>query len=167
MAISLWELRSDLSLNYAASSTEGITRSSVNYLHKRKANTRMIYYVVNWMKTLVDSFFFSLRPLCLIVYLLSAFLYSKPFWNNWMHCEIIDRYFNVFFVKIQLKKENLDAQTGIPVSQTAWVCHCWMELLSFHFNGKLITLAEVVMMPFRSSFVLTVDLIYFYLSYRL
>ena len=24
-----------------------------------------------------------------------------------MHCEIIDRYFNVFFVEIQLKQENL------------------------------------------------------------
>ena len=24
-----------------------------------------------------------------------------------MHCEIINRYFNVFFVEIQLKKENL------------------------------------------------------------
>ena len=39
--------------------------------------------------------------------LLSAFLYSKPFRNNKMHCEIIDRYFNVFFVEIQLKKGNL------------------------------------------------------------
>ena len=24
-----------------------------------------------------------------------------------MHCEIVDRYFNVFFVEIQLNKENL------------------------------------------------------------
>ena len=39
--------------------------------------------------------------------LLSAFLYSKPFRNNKTHCEIIDPYFNVFFVEIQLKKGNL------------------------------------------------------------
>ena len=40
-----------------------------------------------------------------------------------MRFEINDRYFNVFFVEIQLKKKNfgrqsLGAQTGIPVSQT-------------------------------------------------
>ena len=28
------------------------------------------------------------------------------FWNNHMHCKINDRYFNIFFVEIQLKKEN-------------------------------------------------------------
>ena len=39
--------------------------------------------------------------------LLSAFLYSKPFRNNKMHCEIIDRYFNIFFVEIQLENGNL------------------------------------------------------------
>ena len=51
-----------------------------------------------------------------------------------MHYEIIGRYFNVFFVEIQLKKKNLKfflgglhslgAQASIPVSQTAWICHC-------------------------------------------
>ena len=35
MAVILSELRSALSLNDAASSTEGIIRSSVNYLHKK------------------------------------------------------------------------------------------------------------------------------------
>ena len=37
MAIRLRELRSDLSLKDAASSTEVITRSSVNYLRERKS----------------------------------------------------------------------------------------------------------------------------------
>ena len=50
-----------------------------------------------------------------------------------MHREIIDCYFNIFFVEIQLKKENLKvflgcqslgAQTCISFSQTAWICHC-------------------------------------------
>ena len=36
MAISLWDLWSDLSLKDASSSTDGITQNSVNYLHKRK-----------------------------------------------------------------------------------------------------------------------------------
>ena len=47
-----------------------------------------------------------------------------------MHCEIIHRYFNIFFVETSLKKktwkvlfgrQGLGAQTGIPVSQTAWI----------------------------------------------
>ena len=60
------------------------------------------------MKTLlltVSSF--ASTPYCLIVFLLSAFLSSKPFQNNQMPCEIIDHYFNIFFVEIQLKKEYL------------------------------------------------------------
>ena len=45
MAISLRELRSDLSLKDVASSTGRITRSSVNYLGKiLKTNIRVIYY---------------------------------------------------------------------------------------------------------------------------
>ena len=49
-----------------------------------------------------------------------------------MLCEIIDRYINVFFDEIQLKKENLKkifwvpelgTQTDIPVNQMAWICH--------------------------------------------
>ena len=43
MAINLWELRSDLSWKDAVSSTEGITGSSVNYLHRIKSeNSRDI-----------------------------------------------------------------------------------------------------------------------------
>ena len=50
-----------------------------------------------------------------------------------MHCEITDRYFNIFLDEIQLKKENLKSlfgcqslgtQNHIPVTQTAWICHC-------------------------------------------
>ena len=38
MAINLWKLWTDLSRKDAVSSTEGITRSSVNQLHREKAN---------------------------------------------------------------------------------------------------------------------------------
>ena len=31
-----------------------------------------------------------------------------------MHCEIIDRYFNIFFVKIQLKEDNLKSVFWVP-----------------------------------------------------
>ena len=58
-----------------------------------------------------------------------------------MHCEIIDRYLNVLFVEIQLKKkktwkvffgrQSLGAQTSILVSQTTWIGHC---RLAFYVN---------------------------------
>ena len=47
-----------------------------------------------------------------------------------MHCEIIDRHFNVFFCWNITEKENLKnffgreglgTQTSIPVSKTAWI----------------------------------------------
>ena len=74
--------------------------------------------------TFVDSFFFHFDLFLSHCFsLLSAFLSSKPFRNNYMHCEIIDHNFNIFFVKIQLKKENLSgrvwAPKPVPVSQTA------------------------------------------------
>ena len=51
--------------------------------------------------------FFLFNSFCLIVFLFCLhFLSSKSFPNNLMCCEIIDC-FNVFFVEIQLKKENL------------------------------------------------------------
>ena len=57
------------------------------------------------MKTL--SLTVSSFALTSLFHCFSAFLYSKPFRNITMHCEIIDRHFNVFFVEIQLKKGNL------------------------------------------------------------
>ena len=71
---------------------------------------------------------------------LFAFFYSKPFQNNQTHCEIIDHYFNIYFVKIQLKKENLKSvflvqefgySIGILVSPTTWICHCSFILYIF------------------------------------
>ena len=58
------------------------------------------------MKTLsLTVSFFALISLSHCFSPLSAFLYSVPFQNNKMHCEIIDRYFNIF-VEIQLKEDN-------------------------------------------------------------
>ena len=79
------------------------------------------------MKTIfltVSSFASTYLSHCLSF--LPAFLYSKTCRNNQIHCEIIDRYCNVFFVEIQLKRENLksvfrapefghpDRYTGLP-----------------------------------------------------
>ena len=71
-----------------------------------------------WQKRSGGVFVGGLIPqctLCLIVSLFFSsvlFLSSKPFWNNLMHCEIIDCYFNIVFVEIQLKKENLKSVFG-------------------------------------------------------
>ena len=45
--------------------------------------------------TLIDTFFFCFNLFVSYIFsLLSAFLSSKPFRNNYMHREIIDSYFN-------------------------------------------------------------------------
>ena len=60
-----------------------------------------------------------------------------------MHCEIIDRYLNVFFIEIELKKktwkvffgrQSLGAQTGILVSRTTWIHHLAFSAFSFLTN---------------------------------
>ena len=62
--------------------------------------------------TFADSFFYCF-DLCLLVFFFCLH-YSKPFQNNQMHCEVTDRYFNVFFVEIQLKKEKLESAFWAP-----------------------------------------------------
>ena len=71
VAINMWELGSDLSWKDAASSTEGITRTSVNYSHQRnqkfkikKSNICLIFYALNFFfreffLSRVVSLFFS------------------------------------------------------------------------------------------------------------
>ena len=76
-------------------------------IRKSKHLVELLHIEMN-KNTFVDSFFFHFDlflPLCFC--LLSAFSFSKLFWNNEVHCEIIDLYFNIFFIEIQLKKEDL------------------------------------------------------------
>ena len=83
------------------------------------------------MKTLlltVSSF--ASTPYCLIVFLLSAFLSSKPFRNNWMPCEIIDHYFPIFFVEIQLNKEFLKKNTTAWAPKLLYWPFKWPEYIS-------------------------------------
>ena len=82
-------------------------------------------------------FCFDLLPHCFS--LLSAFLCSKSLQNNQMHCKIFYHYFNVLFVEIQLKKENLKSVFWVPEFGcpnwytgllTTWIHH-WNELGDF------------------------------------
>ena len=75
---------------------------------KEKANSCVNCYVVKLMKALsLKVYSFALTSLPNGFSHLSAFLYFKSFWNNQMHCEIIDCYFSTFFVELKLKRENL------------------------------------------------------------
>ena len=48
-----------------------------------------------------------------------------------MHYEIIDSYFNIFFVEIELKKENLKNVFRVPeVFQMAWICNCCRAVIT-------------------------------------
>ena len=77
-----------------------MTRSSVNYLQTFLCD--LLHIQIN-ENTFTDSFFFFfIVSLCCL-----HFCLLDQFRNNQMHCEIVDRYFNVFFVEIQLNKENL------------------------------------------------------------
>ena len=84
----------------------------------------LIYYTVKWMKTLLLRFSsFTLTSSSHCFPILSAFLYSKPFGNNYMHYEITD-HFNIFLVEIKMKKENLKSvfwapEFGCPDQYTA------------------------------------------------
>ena len=97
---------------------------------KEKANTRVIYYVVKWREHVCWQSLLLFRPLCLIVFLFCLhFCILSHFEINRLHCEIIDRYFDAFFVELpKFEKcffghQNSGAKTGIPVSWTAWISH--------------------------------------------
>ena len=67
-----------------------------------------MYLTENLTETLCRQFFVSLQHLFVSLFFPSVcILSSKPFQNNYIHCKIIDHYFNIFFVEIQLAKENL------------------------------------------------------------
>ena len=56
-----------------------------------------------------------------------------------MHCEIIDRNFNIFFVEIQLKKENLKSAFWAPEI----VCPKWYTGLPNDLNTSLIIIITI------------------------
>ena len=105
---------------------------------KRKRYTRLIYYLIKLMKRLsVKISFFTSSSLSHCFSRLSAFLYSMPFRNDKMYCKIIGCY-STYLLKCNWKRKTwkvffgcqiLGAQTGIPVSQTAWIRHCVLRLL--------------------------------------
>ena len=72
-----------------------------------------IMYLNKWTLLLTISSF-PLTSFCFIgSSILPAFLSFKPIRNNWMHCQIIDHYFNMFFVEIQLTKQNLKSDIWV------------------------------------------------------
>ena len=72
-----------MSLKDAASSTKGITRSSVNCSRTGKSGYSgdLLRSSMNG-NTLVNSFFFYFDPLASLLFFLPVFLYSKLFQND-------------------------------------------------------------------------------------
>ena len=142
MAINQRELRSDLSRKDAAISAKGIPRSSVNYLCRRSEHSPDLLHMQINENTFVDTSFFRFDLfLCHCLSLLSATLSSNTFQNNQMHCEIIDCYFNVFFVEIHLKKENLKSAFWVSgVGHPNWCTsppNGIREVRNVHFSENL------------------------------
>ena len=75
-----------------------IKKIKIKSKNKKNFNFFVIYYALNFF------FRFKLFLSCCFS-LLSAFLSSMLFPDNSVYCEIIDCYFNVFFVEMQLKKK--------------------------------------------------------------
>ena len=128
MAIRLWELRIDLSFKDAACATEGITRSSVNYLHKKNTNS---HREMN-ENTFVDIVFIHFNLFNLLLFS-SVCIYFKQFWI--IRCimkPLIASSMYFYWNTTEKKKawklffgcQSFGAQTGIPVIQTAWICQC-------------------------------------------
>ena len=86
-----------------------------------------------------DSFIFYLGLLVSFFACLSAFLSSKPFRINSIHCKVICCYLNIFFCSNTSERKNLisffrrqilGAQTSILVSKMTWIPH-WVCVYIF------------------------------------
>ena len=135
MAISLWELQTNLTLKDEASSTEESQKAVQTVYVKEKTNTRVICYVVKWMITvsltvsslaltsLSHCFFF-----CLHFCILSHFKIIRCIVKSFI---ATSRYFLLKYNwknktwKVLFGQEGLGAQTGIQVSLTVWTRHCY------------------------------------------
>ena len=69
--------------------------------------------------------------------LLSAILYFKPFRKSYMYCEIFDHYFSVFFLDIQLKKENLKSLFGHPNRYTGLGLPSGLDLSLLKYRSRV------------------------------
>ena len=128
MAINLWKLQSNLNWKDTASSTEGITQSSVNYIYiiqlmnwsrfiktsRRSRKSKHIHDLLHiWTNenTSIDNFSFHFKSFCLfclIFYLLSHFKITRSIAKS---LTVTSTY---FFVEIQLKKQKLKRASWVP-----------------------------------------------------
>ena len=108
------------------SSSWVVFKKFISYWKKNLHGCKLLTAAKQSEKMEQDSFFFLLLPFLSHCFsLLSVFLSSKPFRNNLMYCEIIDCYFNIFFVEIQLRiktwkvffeSQSVGTQTGLNTS---------------------------------------------------
>ena len=134
MAITLWDLQSNLSRKGVATSTEGVTGSNVNYLRSRKSE-HLLDLLFKWMKyfciqflLLLQHLFVSLFFSCLHFCLLSHVKLLNALWNHWNTTE--KRKPEVFFGRPSW-------YTG---PQLAWIRHWYVPGFShwrFSFKNSI------------------------------
>ena len=97
-----------------------------------KANTWSITQLNEW-KHLQSQFLFSLQPICLNVFLfslnfciLSHFKIINVLWNHWLplQCILVKYNREKKTWKVFFGWQSLGVQTGIPVSQLAYIRLC-------------------------------------------
>ena len=113
----MWELGSNLSLKDTASSTEGITWSSINYLPHLINGSRFIKKSGRKCKQLHDQM--TISSLALTCFCLIVFLFSQYFCllSNFKISRCIVKLLIIIqqiFVEVQLKKEKLKRVFGAP-----------------------------------------------------
>ena len=142
MAVSLFELWSDLSESY-----EAIWAEKMQQLVQEESKTKqcklfmqrkveILAWFITWFnkwKHFSWQFLLSLWPLCLIVFPFSLhFLYSKLFRNRCILKSLIATSTNFLLKKnwkkktwkVLFRRQSLGSQVEILVSQTAEICHC-------------------------------------------
>ena len=135
-------MRNDQNLKDAASSTEGITQSSVNYLPKRKSKY-LNDLLINQLKHFCWQFLLFLRP-CLIVFLFCLHLCILSLFEI-ISCIVKSLIVTSTFAEIQLKKGNLKgvflgAKAWVPklvlsVSQITWLKYSMLKYAALKFFG--------------------------------
>ena len=120
-------------------------RNGSRFIKKSRRKSKHIHDLLHIQineNVFADNFFFHFKVFCLNCFLFCLyFLPCKSFRNYYMHCEIIDCYFNIFLVEIKLNKEILNSVFQVPefgcLNQYISLPNILEMSLVFRFVGKI------------------------------